>query len=41
MLALTDMVHLLADEFSSLRGWRFSLPGVPARAFESLFFRHE
>ena len=40
MFALADVVYLLADEFASLRGGRFSLFFVAFGAFQRFFFRH-
>jgi hypothetical protein len=40
MLALADMMHLLANELSGLRTGRLPLTSVFVRAFKSLFIWH-
>jgi hypothetical protein len=40
VLAFADVVHLFADKFAGLRGWRFAFSSILSSAFESLFFRH-
>jgi hypothetical protein len=41
MLALADVMHLFAHEFSGLGRCRFALPPVAPGTFESLFFWHK
>lgn len=40
MLSGPDFLNFFADEFTRLRGGRFSLPAIPCCTFECLFFRH-
>jgi hypothetical protein len=40
VFAFTDMVHLLAHEFASLRAGCFAFVSVFASPFQGLFFRH-
>jgi hypothetical protein len=41
VLALTNVMNLLAHELAGLRRWRLSVPLVSTRPFQRLFFRHE
>jgi len=41
VLALADMIHLLANELPSLGGRRLSLPPIALRSFQGSLFRHD
>jgi hypothetical protein len=41
VLAFPDMVHLLAHEFTRLRGGGFARALVATRSFERFFFWHD
>src|SRR5207253_2610226 len=41
VLALADVVHLLAHELARLRGWRLAFPGVLVGPLQRLLFGHD
>jgi hypothetical protein len=40
MLALSDMLHLFPNEFTSLRGGSLALPGILSGSLKGFLFRH-
>jgi hypothetical protein len=40
MFSFPDVIHLFANELTSLRGRRFARRGILPRSFQRLLFRH-